>query len=311
MSKKFITIIDRIKLCLRNLFWSFIVSVFILLVPFFVIISNNNEGMATQQEYKTILPNSEIQSLIESIAMPTGQDKKIFSGSGEKFLKSKLSELVKLAGGDHAKLVPQLVYYSMHVKDWKNAMAAGFIVEQLKISKQNIALGLIPYLDTNDKALQKEMYNWLGGVDVDESTKKINFDLYKTVICENKLAPPKGLIKYMYQKSPETALSILYDIYSDKPSEKKSIVESGQIISSDINKRYYGSVEGKPKISKDAKERLSKLSQSKDWYVRLYVAEILRQHSEFQSQDVIERLKNDKDPLVQEVVAEITKKPIK
>lgn len=44
------------------------------------------------------------------------------------------------------------------------------------------------------------------------------------------------------------------------------------------------------------------LSNEKFWWVRLYVAEVLRNHHEFSSQGIIERLVSDEASIVQEAI---------
>ena len=45
---------------------------------------------------------------------------------------------------------------------------------------------------------------------------------------------------------------------------------------------------------------LTNLSQHKEWWVRLYAVEIMRQHPEFRKSEIVERLKKDEHPLVRE-----------
>ena len=50
----------------------------------------------------------------------------------------------------------------------------------------------------------------------------------------------------------------------------------------------------------EANEQLTKLANRQEWWARLYVAYIMRQHGELRRGDVIERLSNDSNELVQE-----------
>lgn len=51
-----------------------------------------------------------------------------------------------------------------------------------------------------------------------------------------------------------------------------------------------------------AKSELSVLSQHKEWWVRLYVAEIMQQHPELRVADAMERLKQDEHELVKQAI---------
>lgn len=51
-----------------------------------------------------------------------------------------------------------------------------------------------------------------------------------------------------------------------------------------------------------AKNELNTLSQHKDWWVRLYVAEIMQQHPELRVKEVTERLKKDENELIRDAM---------
>lgn len=51
----------------------------------------------------------------------------------------------------------------------------------------------------------------------------------------------------------------------------------------------------------EAKEELAKLARHKEWWARLYVAYIMRQHPELRQPDVLQQLRKDSHPLVREV----------
>jgi hypothetical protein len=57
-----------------------------------------------------------------------------------------------------------------------------------------------------------------------------------------------------------------------------------------------------PEAIRDAVQALDGLSQSDEWWVRLYVAEILSQHPEFRTEAMTNRLSLDNDELVQQAI---------
>ncbi len=302
MSKNIKAILKRVKPYVRSLSHSLVITIIVLIIALFVGVFQNEQCAAAQQDAITIMPNDKMQALIDNIVSPTDQDKKMFSENGKKFLESKLAELKKMVSGDYEILIPQLLYYSAHAKDMKHAMAAGFIIEQLGISKRSIALSLIPYLDAKDAVLQKEMYNWLGGVDFDETTKTSNFSLYETIIREKKQAPPRGLIQYMYQRSPKKALQALTNIYTKESQVKESVIKANAIVEEDINKRYYGHLEDRYKVNVEAKKALDDLSKNNQWWVRLYATEIIGREPALRSPEILDRLKKDANPLVHDTL---------
>ena len=62
------------------------------------------------------------------------------------------------------------------------------------------------------------------------------------------------------------------------------------------------------KVDPTAASELKKLADSKWWWARLYVAEIMKHHPGFRNEDVIEKLKKDENGLVRETV-DFNRKP--
>jgi hypothetical protein len=127
----------------------------------------------------TITPDPTIQSLIARLGAPTEEDKRLFSGDGEKYLRAKLGELEKAAGGDHKRLVPQLLYSSLKATDTVEALLPRFIAGRIGISMADAATALVPYLETRDERLRRKTYRWLALTDATTSSEKVDFSRYK------------------------------------------------------------------------------------------------------------------------------------
>jgi len=57
----------------------------------------------------------------------------------------------------------------MQAQDILEFMFSSLVIKNLGISKMSILKGLLPYLDTNDKILLKQIYDgWLGGINTIE-----------------------------------------------------------------------------------------------------------------------------------------------
>jgi hypothetical protein len=52
----------------------------------------------------------------------------------------------------------------------------------------------------------------------------------------------------------------------------------------------------------EAAFQLEKLSKSDEWWVRMYVAAIIRQHPAFRCPEIVARLEKDSHPLVRETM---------
>ncbi len=235
-------------------------------------------------------PNEEAQSFLRILSSPDlNERKKLFpEGATESDLKEKLFELQSKAGGAQ-KLVGQLFHYSLHAKSTREAMLPGFIIEQLRVSKDDQIRGLLPYLESDDEHVLKKAYNWLGGIDhlgYNRSTCKYDFDFnqYENIIRQNKSGVPQGLVKYMYTRSSDTALLTMENVYLER--------DAAEVLQREVN-------------SKDEASLLNALSKRPEWWIQLYVAEKMEQEPKLRDLELIEQLKKSSHTIVREVVKEI------
>lgn len=138
----------------------------------------------------------------------------MFSGTEEAF-RERLNRVRKLAGGD-AELVLQLVYFSSHARNMREAMIPGVIIEQLKIPKTTITTAVLRLLEAKDKATREEAANWLAEADKSSSGKGADFGRYTTLLREGQPSHHLGLIGYMYERDPHAALLTLANVYGNK-----------------------------------------------------------------------------------------------
>jgi len=205
------TSLERSKTYASNWLCHFAIGVIGLAAVLLIGILAYGQCIIAQQKGITITPNEKIQSFLNGLLSSNKQE--MFSGTEEQ-LQKKFAELKKMVDGRHEKLIPELIYYSMHAKSMREAMLAGVVIEQLGISKESIVLGIVPYLDTKDEQLRSTLYNWLGGIDSDDDLpKKPDFSIYEAIIRERDSNVSEGLIEYMYQKSPKETQSVLRRVY--------------------------------------------------------------------------------------------------
>jgi hypothetical protein len=136
-----------------------------------------------------------------------------------------------------------------------------------------------------------------------------DYQHYSPWLKDKETTPPTGLIRYLYTTSPGTALLTLKEQYSPGPSEGRDILWAEHAISDALWKEKHGFL--KNADWNEALKQLIELSRHKRWWVRLYVAEILRQHPQFDLPRVIRELKQDENALVREAAtaAEKAEKP--
>jgi len=173
-------------------------------------------------------------------------------------------------------------------------------------SAQDLIRAVFPYLDTEDTELKSQLYRMLKMVDLNVSGKQIHpkyseypvdYTEYKKFIetSKEKIEP---LIQYMYERAPGDALITLSQVYIKDPDEREKIINEEKIIREDFQKRYSGSLESRHSVSEQAKKAINQLSMYPQWWIQLYVAEIIYREPRFKDSQILERIKSTNHPLV-------------
>jgi hypothetical protein len=257
----------------------------------------------------TIVPDPRIQTQIGKVLNP-GRDES---------REDELQVLAQLGGPDYEKLIPQLLYYSVYgtdpagKHDLKEGMALAGFSELLKISQHQIATALLPYLGTSN----------LGTMDAKLSLKLHEvFDGFNDAFFQDFMQSrlragqdlPRELIQYMYQRNPAEALltmarTLAIQQTSEESSKQwRSLIWAEHAVSDTLWKHDRKFLE-KTRIEPEAAAQIEKLGGDNDWWVRLYAAEIMRQHPGFRGAELIEKLAKDDHPLVRESAEASQAKP--
>jgi hypothetical protein len=158
-----------------------------------------------------------------------------------------------------------------------------------------------------------------GGPTVREVPYEPDFQYYAAYLWRNRERPmPLLLIGYMFRTSPTKALQAMLSgetgfgypprpahIVEPHAAEHRRLLLADQILN-DVVWHWEFKFEVAPEQLGKAKQLLQELSKHDKWWVRLYVAEIVQQHSDFQLADVLERLKSDDHELVRKAASRKT-----
>ncbi len=102
----------------------------------------------------------------------------------------------------------------------------------------------------------------------------------------------------MYARHPGKALLAMQQVYVQADRRRtRELLWAEHVVADVVWKHQNGFLE-KTKVEPEAATQLEKLSQDQTWWVRLYVAEILRQHPAFRTPALVDRLKDDPHELV-------------
>ena len=212
----------------------------------------------------SIAPNPAMQQAIGRAA----------SATTEEGLSGPLILLKATGGADFRDLVPQLLYFSMRATDVREGMAAAVIVDRLRITKEQRLRAVVPYLATRDAALQRELRNLFGDIDGGSASQAPDFTPFAPLL-RGAGDPPVALITYMMETAPDQALAALADAYLADPDARRALLAG-------------------PRASAD----LERLAHHDAWWVRLYVAERVRQDPNLQTPPLMQRLREDPHPAV-------------
>jgi len=231
-----------------------------------------------------ITPVARIQSAIADAAGAHNEEELTFA----------LRELAKLGGPGNRDLVPQLVVFGLAQRDARAALVPGVIRLRLGITDAQLVEALLPYLQTTDREQRTLLYNWLGGIDSAAAAQR-DFTLYRTVIAARPNDPPLGLVRYMYETDPDTAVATLAEVYA-APPERATLAATLRPVSEALAANRSGRLDADQGSA--AQVALKTLARHSDWWVRLYAATAIVKVPQLQSPELLEVLRADQHPLV-------------
>lgn len=252
---------------------------------------------AQQTKTSIISPDPKIQAIISRVIDEYAKDQE-----HEDFRKA-LKMLDELAIKSPEILVPQLIYYSLHARNEKEAVGIMGVMGHLG-TKVGYAMrqGLIPLLETSDKKTLEAVYGWLLGIDGHERpNEESNVMFYRKSLFSQKQAPPPGLVNYVYRLTPSKALLLFGEIDSEKPKVgefPRDLMWSDHVVTT-VKWRLRNLFLQEGDLVQVRKE-LDTLSKHKGWYARRYVVEVMRENPKLGTPEIAERLKKDANPLVSE-----------
>lgn len=209
-------------------------------------------------------------------------------------------KLRALATKDERQFVQQLIYFASVGQDVKERMAIYLATDVLELSQMTVIDAVVPYIETKHESLNQVVQKVLKRIE-NTNGRKPDFSYYREYIALRKSKPPEQLVAHMYMTAPDSALLTMLGIYVDRPEQQKPILWGEHVVNDVLWKQQYGFLRP-DEIEAPAAEHLDKLSRHDEWWVRLYVAEILSSEAEFRTPEMVKRLKEDSHPLVRKAM---------
>ncbi len=208
---------------------------------------------------------------------------------------------------DHEKFVPELFWWCCararqgHFIE-AEPLAVMRLVAILDVSRAAMAKVAAPHVFAEDKSLRQTARLFLRVVENSEPPSTPDFSRYVYLLRPD---PPLPLIRYMYERSPGTALLTLAGVYLEWP-ERKDVIGCEHSVTEAIWKQRF---ERTKEMDAGIVVGFAKLSRHDAWWVRLYVAEIMRQHPAFRTPELVKRLKDDPHTLIRDAMDFARQKP--
>jgi len=264
----------------------------------------NNDG-------NPIPPDADIQRRIERV-LHLALDRKV---ERRELVARMEEELGQIATKIPETLVRQVLH--CHLR-WANAdpdraSEAMTIPFYFRLANTSIVRGVLPYVGSENRALDAAVNDLLRQVENGDSiARPPDYSEYETCISVSHKEPPLPLIRRMFDRSAGTALLTMSHVYTpfQDTARRRQLLWGEHVVSDTIWKHRHGFLPT-TKVESEAATQIAKLSKDDAWWVRLYVAEILRQHPAFRTPELVERLTKDPHELVRDAITHPEpKKPV-
>jgi len=164
---------------------------------------------------------------------------------------------------------------------------------------------LLPYHDSTDEKLRSFVMKRLGGAATPSDEVRSEDPIVEALtsyIREHSQAPPWELVRVLYNRAPSAALlSFAQSCLTDQHEKVRAIYWAEHTIADVAWRQAIAMLQ--PGDVQRGEAELDKLSRYDEWWVRLYVAHMLRRHDDvFDAQPIRKRLRADLNPLVSEAV---------
>ena len=230
------------------------------------------------------LPQPAVQAQIEkAVAAVVRQD----AGAQEE-----IQALAPLARAGRKDLVLQLALYLERAKGTEQSMAGALIVRSLAFTSDEMLDAVEPHLLGARSELRHVFTEMLATIDRSEGGAP-DFGIYEERIRRMGAAPPQGLIKYMFELSPDAALASMDRVFG-------GVAPPGPATSEDIA-AIRGVLEKPLSPQNDrarARAALDAMSRDTVWWRRLYAAAVLRAQPSLATAAIAARLQGDSHTLV-------------
>jgi hypothetical protein len=218
---------------------------------------------------------------------------------------ARLFDITKAVGWDQKRLVEEVLNYAGQIKGQDQEQQYARLLTALNIPRTTVVDAAVARLDsgqTSAAQASRALLRWAAPPDPRARADYSYFRPYLQAHPE----PPASLLLWMYDHDPAAALAEMRTIYGTKldDGERRNIALGEQVVSEVLWRQKAGLLKI-GELDNTAKAQLEALSEMPQWWVRLYVAEVLLKNPRLRTQQIVDRLAGERNPLVKSIVERV------
>lgn len=223
-----------------------------------------------------IMPDLEEQAAIDSIAARLGGGR-----SSQQEGMDALKRIEESHTNMDAFIQQVILYLRWGAKTEERGFGAMGIINQLNVDKTTMIRAVLPHLEASDCEVQRIATHVLRSVDKDKSYNEgVDFSIYSSFLERAPTNPPVPLIYYMYNRNPQAAVVAVARVFSPEVSE----------------------TEVATMVKSNTSESVDYFTKRPEWWAHLYVAEMLEEDPSMLTPDMLDKLRESDNSIVQDKV---------
>lgn len=291
-----------------------------------------NERSAVAEQRNAVVPDAELQTLIDRLVYSSPDDLK------RSRLVARIRDIARSPGARHGAekhVIEQAALYAAHARRITDEehindvpdgrMAVHYVRRLMDVTEPRVAEALAPHLSSDDRRLREFIFESVlrGGTPTFEETlsNPISIGLAQ-VVSRDLQAPPWDAAQVLYWKAPSAAVMEFANRLPEAAPRKRQTIRDAvaAVVNATAQPESYA---GGPVVAEDPKspsdmvvftprardresiraaiDQLDRLSRFDEWWVKLYVAEMMRRYDrkpDLRDGDIVARLRKDKNPVI-------------
>ncbi len=235
----------------------------------------------------------------------------VLAAAGEEQFYKRVGELFERArelGWSRTQLVGAIIDYSTQISGGEELGRYNRMLTNLDIPRPEIVSAAAGTLDIAQGTAADAGRNLLRYAAPPDPRGRKDFSHFKPYLEAHASPAPAKLVLWMYEYDSAAAMWEMRDVYgANMSADDFRGLSAGEHVVSEILFRQQAGLIAPDQLDQPAVEQLARLAQYRQWWVRLYVANVLLKHPQFRKPQVLDLLKNDTDDLVKQTTSRIGK----